>query len=215
MDRYIIDTFHLSDPVLEETLRSSAAAGLPSIQVSPPQGKFLHLLVRLLGAKRVLEIGTLGGYSATWMARALPPGGKLITLELEPRHAEVARKNLERAGVGKVVDVRVGRAVETLPTLGPEGPFDLVFIDADKEGYPDYFDWAVRLARPGSALVFDNIIREGAVLDPAHPDPRVRAVRLLNERMSSDPRVSATEVQTVGGKKWDGFALAVVQRPGP
>ncbi len=212
VEQYYDHLFRFTDPGLEAALASSRAAGLPDIQVSPAQGRFLHLLARLLGARRILEIGTLGGYSTIWLARALPSDGRLVSLEVDPRHAEVARANVARAGLGKVVEVRVGRALETLPRLEAEaaGPFDLVFIDADKTGYPEYLDWAVRLSRPGSLLVFDNVVRRGDVADPASADPNVQGVRTMNERLAREPRLSATVVQTVGVKGYDGMTLALV-----
>jgi predicted O-methyltransferase YrrM len=176
------------------------------------QGQLLQVLARGLGARRILEIGTLGGYSTIWLARALPPGGRLISLEAEARHAEVARANLALAGLAAVAEVRLGRAQDTLPQLhaAGEGPFDLIFIDADKPGYPGYLDWSVRLSRPGSMIVADNVVRNGAVADPASPDADVQGVRRFIERLAAEPRVSATVIQTVGRKGYDGFALAVV-----
>ncbi|ARQ68729.1 O-methyltransferase [Streptomyces marincola] len=209
-DDYFAGLLLAPDPALDAALAASEAAGLPPINVSPSQGKLLHLLARVHGARSVLEIGTLGGYSTIWLARALPPGGRLITLEAEPRHAEVARANIDRAGLGDVVDIRVGPALDTLPALGPEGPFDLVFVDADKPNNPDYLAWAVELARPGSVIVFDNVVRGGAVLDANSTDPGVRGTRRVLELIAADPRLSATAVQTVGGKGWDGFALVLV-----
>jgi predicted O-methyltransferase YrrM len=200
------------DRVLEAALQASADAGLPDISVSPAQGKMLHLLALGQGARRILEIGTLGGYSAIWLARALPSGGRLITLEADPRNAEVARSNLANAGLADVSQVRVGPALETLPLLhaAGDGPFDLIFIDADKPGYPDYLAWAVRLSRPGSMIVADNAVQGGAVPDAASTLPGVRGVRRFIEALAAEPRVSATVVQTVGRKGYDGFALAVV-----
>jgi len=217
VDRYLADLLTLNDPVLEEAVRSSAAAGLPAIQVSPLQGRLLHLLAQLQGARRILEIGTLGGYSSIWLGRALPPGGRLVTLELEPRHAEVARANIERAHLADRVEVRVGRAVDTLGQLHREraGPFDLVFIDADKESYPEYLAWALRLSRPGSLLIADNVIRNGAIVDAHHPDPRVQGIRRFFEAMAAEPRLEAAAVQMVGSKGYDGWAIARVARPPP
>jgi predicted O-methyltransferase YrrM len=187
-------------------------AGLPPINVSPNQGKLLHLLARLQGARTILEIGTLGGYSTIWLARALPAGGRLVTLEADPKHAEVARANIARAGLADVVELRLGPALEILPQLAAEGPgpFDLIFIDADKQSYADYFAWALRLSRRGSLIVADNIVRNGAVIDPASDDPRVQGARRFNELLAAEPRVSATAIQTVGSKGYDGFALALV-----
>jgi predicted O-methyltransferase YrrM len=208
VDRYITDALHSSDPVLDAALASSAAAGLPQIQVSPAQGKFLHLLARATGARRILEIGTLGGYSTIWLARALPEGGRLITLEAEKLHADVARANVLRGGLAEVVEIRVGPALETLPDLA--GPFDLIFIDADKPSNADYFTWALKLSRPGGLIVIDNVIRDGAVIDPTSTDPDVQGVRRLNELLADESRVSATTIQTVGSKGYDGFTMAVV-----
>jgi predicted O-methyltransferase YrrM len=212
VDRYLTDLLVPPDPALEAALQASAAAGLPSINVSPNQGKLLHLLARLQGARTVLEIGTLGGYSTIWLARALPAGGRLVTLESDAKHAEVARANLARAGLADVVELRLGPALETLPQLASEGrgPFDLTFIDADKPSYPDYLAWALRLSRRGSLIVADNVVRKGAVLDPASDDPRVQGARRFNELLAAEPRVSATAIQTVGSKGYDGFALAFV-----
>jgi predicted O-methyltransferase YrrM len=203
------------DPALEEALRASAAAGLPAIQVSPSQGKWLHLLARIVGARRVLEVGTLGGYSTIWLARALPPNGRLLTLELDERHAEVARANLHRAGVADRVEIRVGPALATFPRIAAEGggPFDLTFIDADKPNTWEYFDWAVRLSHSGSAIVVDNVVRRGTVADSADRDPNVQGMRRFLDRLAHDPRVQSTAIQTVGRKGYDGFVLAVVVVP--
>ena len=191
---------------------ASTEAGLPAINVAPNQGKLLHLWARMVGARSILEVGTLGGYSTIWLARALPPGGRIVTLEAEPRHAEVAVANLERAGVADRVEVVVGKALDTLPVLAQEGrgPFDLTFIDADKPSNADYFSWALRLSRRGSVIVIDNVVRDGALADADSDDASVRAMRALVERLADDPRVSATAVQTVGGKGYDGFLLALV-----
>ena len=212
VDNYISELLVGADPVLDSALEASRSAGLPPINVAPNQGKLLHLLARILGARSILEIGTLGGYSTIWLGRALPPGGRLETLELDPRHAEVARANLDRAGLAGVVTVRVGRAVDSLAALDAEGagPFDMVFIDADKPSNPDYFEWALRLTRPGSVIVVDNVIRNGAVIDAGSTDPAIQGTRRLNEVMAAERRVSVTEVQTVGSKGYDGFALALV-----
>ena len=212
VDRYLADVLVGRDAVLEALLEANAAAGLPPHDVSPTQGKLLWLLARAVGARTILEIGTLGGYSTIWLARALPEGGRLITLEADPRHAEVARANLARAGLAGVVELRLGPALATLPRLAAEGrgPFDLIFIDADKEGYPDYLTWALKLSRRGSLIVADNIVRKGAVVDPASADPRVQGVRRFNELLAAEPRVSATAIQTVGSKGYDGFAVALV-----
>ena len=212
VDRYLTDLLVPSDPILEAALATSAAAGLPAHQVSASEGKLLHVLARLVGARRILEIGTLGGYSTIWLARALPAGGRLVTLEAEPRHAEVARANVARAGLADVVEIRVGRAVESLRRLAAEGggPFDLVFIDADKESNPDYLAWALRLARPGTLIVADNVVRGGAVVDATSADPSVRGVRRFMELVAAEPRLTATAIQTVGVKGWDGFAIVLV-----
>lgn len=212
VDDYIAGHLLGDDPVLDAVLQANATAGLPAIDVSAVQGKMLHLLALGTGARRILEVGTLGGYSTIWLARALPEGGHLVTLELDPHHAEVARANLSNAGMADKVEVRVGPAVEALDAMiaGGEAPFDFIFVDADKEGYPDYLSAAMRLSRPGTMIVFDNVVREGGILDPNHPDPRVQGTRALFEAMAAEPRLSATAVQTVGAKKWDGFALALV-----
>jgi predicted O-methyltransferase YrrM len=213
VDDYLTETLARPDAVLEAALDDSEAAGLPAISVSPPQGKFLHLLARIQGARNILEIGTLGGYSAIWLARALPPGGgRLITLEVDANHAKVARANLARAGLANVVQVRLGRAIDTLPELEREGagPFDFIFIDADKPSNPEYFAWALKLSRRGTVIVVDNVVRKGAVADAASADAAVQGVRRLNLMMAGEPRVSATALQTVGGKGYDGFALALV-----
>jgi predicted O-methyltransferase YrrM len=209
VDRYISDTLVRPDAALSAALEASDAAGLPAISVSPAHGKLLWLLARTLQAKRILEIGTLGGYSTIWLARGLAPGGRLITLEVLDKHAAVARENLARAGLGAVVEVRVGPALETLPRL--EGPFDLVFIDADKQNNAEYFRWALKLSRRGSLIVVDNVVRDGAVVDARSRDAAVQGVRQLYELMSTEPRVAATAVQTVGVKGYDGFAVALVQ----
>ena len=212
VDRYITDLLVPPDPALDAALQTSSAAGLPAINVAPNQGKFLMLLAQIRGARNILEIGTLGAYSTIWLARALPADGRLVTLEADPTHAEVARANIARAGLAKVVDLRLGPALETLPRLAAEGrgPFDLIFIDADKPGYPDYFRWALKLSRRGSVIIADNVVRDGAVIDAASDDPRVQGMRRFNEVLAAESRVSATEIQTVGSKGYDGFAIAVV-----
>lgn len=211
-DRYITDLFLAPDAALEAALAASAAEGLPSIAVTPSQGKLLHLLAKAQGARRILELGTLGGYSAIWLARALPPGGRLITLEADPRHARVARGNLARAGLEPVVELRLGPALETLPRLVEEGaaPFDLIFIDADKPSYPEYLGWALRLSRPGTVILADNVVRKGAVAGGTAGDANVEGARRFNALLAAEPRVSATVIQTVGEKGHDGFAYAVV-----
>jgi predicted O-methyltransferase YrrM len=212
VDQYINDQLVRPDAALDAALSAGAAAGLPAINVAPNQGKLLYLLAQLMGARRILEIGTLAGYSTIWLARALPPGGRVITLEVDPKHAAVASTNIARAGVDHIVEVRLGRALETLPQLATEGggPFDLTFIDADKVSIPEYFGWALRLSRVGSLIVVDNVVRDGAVIDSASVDPSVMGVRRLNEMIAAEPRVSATTIQTVGSKGYDGLTLAVV-----
>jgi len=212
VDRYLVDRLVGDDPVLEAALVDSAAAGLPPIAVAANQGKLLYLLARSVGARRILEVGTLGGYSTIWLARALGPDGRLISLEIDPKHAAVARRNLERAGLSGVAEVRVGPGVESLPKLAAEGlgPFDFVFIDADKPSNADYFAWALKLARPGAMIVVDNVVRGGLVADANSEDPSVLGVRRLNDLVAAEPRVSATAVQTVGEKGHDGFLLAIV-----
>jgi predicted O-methyltransferase YrrM len=212
VDQYLTVQHGLDDATLQSTLAASSAAGLPEIQVSATQGKMLHLLARMQSAQRILEIGTLGGYSTIWLARALPADGRLMTLEFDPKHAEVARANFARAGLEKLIDLRVGAALETLPQLVQEGagPFDLVFIDADKDNYPGYFEWSLRLARPGTLIIADNVVRQGGVIDPHHPDVRVQGVRRFLDMVAAEPRVSATTIQTVGSKGYDGFAMVLV-----
>jgi len=216
VDNYISSFLASHDDALDGALKASAKEGLPEIQVSPAQGKLLHVLARLISARNILEIGTLGGYSTIWMARALDPGGRILTLEFSPKHADVARANFARAGLGKVIEIRVGPALETLPKIAAEGhePYDLIFIDANKSQMPEYFDWALKLSRPGSIILADNVIRDGKVIDANSPDPDIQGVRRFNERLGSESRVSATEIQTVGSKGYDGFALAVVLAPG-
>jgi predicted O-methyltransferase YrrM len=208
VDAYIEDRLVGEDEALSSAIRESAAAGLPAIAVSAAQGKLLHLLALSLGAKRILEIGTLGGYSAIWMARALPSGGKLVSLEIDPRNAEVASRNVARAGLSDRVEIVVGPAITRLPDL--QGPFDFAFIDADKESNADYFDHAVRLSRPGGVIVVDNVVRNGAVID-AGGNAMVQGVRRMMDAIHTDKRVTATAVQTVGAKGYDGFLMAVVK----
>jgi predicted O-methyltransferase YrrM len=213
VDDYLIEKLIESDAALEAAIEASEAAGLPPIQVTPLQGKMLHLFAVMVGARRILEIGTLGGYSTIWMARALPPKGRLVTLEFSPKHAAVARENLARAGVSDRVDLREGAALDTLPKLAEEGagPFDLVFIDADKENNAAYLDWALRLAHPGTIIVTDNVVRGGKVIDANCDEPMVQGTRRFFDAVSVEPRVSATAIQTVGGKTYDGFALLRVK----
>lgn len=211
VDHYLTDMLVPADEALDAALADSEAAGLPPIAVAPNQGKLLHVLALACQARTILEIGTLGGYSTIWLARALPPGGRLISLEAEPKHAELARTNLERAGVADVVEIRVGAALATLPSLA--GPFDFVFIDADKEHNAEYFSWAVRLGRPGTLIVVDNVVRGGAIVDAGHHDPRVRGTRRFHEVLAAEPKVVATAIQTVGSKGYDGLAIALVRWP--
>jgi predicted O-methyltransferase YrrM len=214
VDRYINELFVPPDAALDTALEATADAGMPLINVAPNQGKLLYLMALTCGARAILEIGTLAGYSAIWLARALPPGGRMISLEADPRHAAVARENLARAGLADVVEVRVGRALDTLPEIAAEGrgPFDLIFIDADKPSTPEYFAWAMKLARPGSLIITDNVVRDGEVIDEGSPDPRVQGVRRFNAALAAEPRVSATVIQTVGSKGYDGLAIARVLR---
>jgi len=209
VDRFVVDTLSDSDPVLDAAQRAADTAGLPAISVSAAQGKFLHLLARICGARRILEIGTLAGYSTIWLGRALPPGGQLITLEYDPRHADVARANIARAGLADRVEVRVGRAIEALPGLVVDEPFDLIFIDADKPSTADYFRWALKLSRPGTVIVVDNVVRDGRLVD-ANGDGDVQGMRRFLEAAANEARVEGTVLQTVGVKGYDGFALAVV-----
>ena len=212
VDQYINESLVPSDAVLDAALTESLDAGLPSIAVAPNQGKMLHLLALAIGAHNILEIGTLGGYSTIWLARALPAGGRLVTLEVDAKHAEVARVNIRRAGLADIVELRLGSALETLPQLAAEGrgPFDLIFIDADKQSIPEYFHWAFKLSRRGSLIMVDNVVRKGAVIDGASDDPSVQGVRRFNELVAAEPRVSATAIQTVGSKGYDGFAMVLV-----
>jgi len=210
VDDYLNHLIVRPDAALAAALEASREAGLPEIAVSAPQGKQLHLLAKAMRARRILEIGTLGGYSAIWLARALPSDGQLITLEYSSKHADVARANLARAGLAAVTDVRVGAGLELLPTL--TGPFDFFFIDANKDDYPGYFRGCLELSRPGSMMVFDNVVREGEIIDARTRDPNVRAVRQLYEELAAEARVSATSIQTVGVKGYDGFCIAVVNR---
>ena len=211
VDQYFSDLLVSADPALEAALAASTAAGLPAINVSPAQGKLLHLLARAIGARNVLEIGTLGGYSTIWLARALPDGGRVISMEADPRHAEVARANIARAGLDDRVEVRLGMALDLLPGLTERAePFDFVFIDADKPNNAAYFDWALRLSRTGSIIVVDNVVRGGDVIAAASDSPTVQGVRSFLERLAAEPRVSATAIQTVGSKGYDGFAIALV-----
>lgn len=210
VDSYLIDALIPQDPLLSQVLANNQRAGLPAFDVAANQGQFLALLVRMVRAQRVLEIGTLGGYSTIWMARELPEDGELLTLEADPRHAAVARENLRLAGVDKQVTLREGPALQTLESLGDRPPFDLIFIDADKPSNPDYLRWALRYSRPGTLIIGDNVVRDGEVVNPRSEDGRVQGVRRFIEMMARDPRLTVTALQTVGSKGWDGFTLAWV-----
>jgi predicted O-methyltransferase YrrM len=212
VDAYIVEKL-LGDDPLQAVLEANAAAGLPAIDVAPAQGKFLYLLAKCGGARRILEVGTLGGYSTIWLARALPPEGRLLTLEIDPHHVEVARVNLERAGVGARVEVRVGPALDSLAVLANEKtePFDFVFIDADKEHNADYVRAAIELARPRALIIVDNVVREGRILNGGSTDPNVIGTRRLYDMLANEPRLEATAIQTVGAKDWDGFIVALVR----
>lgn len=213
VDEYVENLLIGSDPVLEEAVRASVQAGLPAIAVTPSQGKLLHLLARVHGARRILEVGTLGGYSSIWLARALPAEGRLVTLELSEHYARVAGANIERAGLSSRVEIRQGPASESLDTLIAEEvePFDLVFIDADKQSTPEYFTRALELVRAGAVIVVDNVVRDGALIDPASQDPGVHGMRAFHELLAHERRVTATTIQTVGDKGYDGFTLALVE----
>jgi predicted O-methyltransferase YrrM len=210
VDEYVSNLLLQTDPVLDATQQSAADAGLPPISVSAPQGKFLHLLARIAGARRVLEIGTLAGYSTIWLGRALPADGRLVTLEFDPAHAAVARANIARAGLERIAEVRVGAAIATLPDLATDPPFDLIFIDADKPSTPDYFRWAIKLSHPGSVIVVDNVVRGGDIIDASGKNQDAEGMRRFFELVAAEPRVSGTAIQTVGAKGYDGFAIAVV-----
>jgi predicted O-methyltransferase YrrM len=212
VDDYLNQVVVRPDAALDQALRATAEAGMPKISVSAPLGKLLNLIARMVGARRVLEVGTLGGYSTIWLARALPAEGRVVSLEISPDHAAVARSNLERAGLAARAEVRVGPALESLPELAEEGagPFDLVFIDADKANIPAYFEWGLRLGRPGGVIVVDNVVRNGAVLDTSGRDANVAGVRRLNDLLASRPDLEATTIQTVGSKGYDGFTIALI-----
>ena len=212
VEEYIAENLIPHDDALDAAREANVAANLPAIDVTPAEGKLLHMFALLVGARRILEIGTLGGYSTLWMARALPPGGRVVTLELEPRHAGIAKANLERAGVADKVEIRVGAALESLGQLEKEkaDPFDLIFIDADKSNNANYLAWALRFSRPGSLIVVDNVVRDGRVVDSADPDKDIQGSRRLFEALAAEPRLIATALQTVGSKGYDGFAVALV-----
>jgi len=212
VDEYVQETLVRQDEALEAALRASEEAGLPPIQVSPAQGKMLHLLARSIDAESILEFGTLGGYSTIWLARALRGGGRLVTLEADERYAEIARRNIERAGLGGLIDLRVGPALGTLPTLHEEGtgPLDLVFIDADKVHTPDYFAWSLDHCRPGALIVADNVVRDGLLVDRDCDEPAIAAQRTFHQMLAAEPRVEATTIQTVSAKGYDGFTLVRV-----
>lgn len=213
VDDYINALFVKEDKALQGVMSSIEEAGIPQISVSANQGKFLHLLARLCNAKKILELGTLAGYSTIWMARALPADGKLISLEFDPKHAEVAGKNIHRANLGPLVDIRVGKALDLLPKIeaAGEGPFDMIFIDADKPPYAEYFQWALRLSRPGTLIIADNVIRDGKVMDENSADEMVKGVQRFNKMLAGTAAVDATIIQTVGEKEHDGMALAIVK----
>lgn len=209
VDDYFANLLVPSDDYLRAALIENGASGLPPVDVSATQGKMLALFARMVGARHILEIGTLGAYSTIWMARALPPGGKVVTIEFNEKHAEVARRNIEHAGLREVIELHVGNALDVLPKL--PGPFDMIFIDADKPNNPNYIRWALRLSRPGTVIIGDNVVRGGAVVDPASKDPNVKGVREFLEIIAKEPRLDATAIQTVGEKGWDGFSLAIVR----
>jgi predicted O-methyltransferase YrrM len=212
VENYFNELLIPPDPVLDATIEAIDAAGLPSVSVTPNEGKLLSLLARMQNARNILEVGTLGGYSTIWLARALAAGGKLITLEFSPKHAAIARENIARAGLAEIVELRLGKALESLPLIAAEGrgPFDLVFIDADKRNNWEYFEWAMKLSRRGSLIIVDNVVRDGAVVDASSTDPDIRGVRRFMEMLAKETRVSATAIQTVGSKGYDGFAIALV-----
>ncbi|WPU20968.1 O-methyltransferase [Cedecea neteri] len=211
VDEYLVHSLIPSDTVFQQILENNHAAGLPAHDVAPNQGKFLQLLVEITGARKIFEIGTLGAYSSVWMARALPAGGKLVTLEADPRHAEVAQKNIKLAGLEKTIELHIGPAAQTLAHLGGEAPFDLIFIDADKPNNPVYLEWALKYSRPGTLIIGDNVVRDGEVANPDSIDDRVQGVRTFIELMGNNPSLSVTALQTVGSKGWDGFTLARVK----
>jgi len=212
VDRYFAEHLRLSDPVLDATMQANIAAKLPAIDVAPNQGRLLQLLVQLSGARKILEIGTLGGYSTICMARALPPGGRVISLEFQPAHAAVAQSNIERAGLADRIELRIGAALDSLPMIEQQGlaPFDFIFVDADKVNNPSYLEWAIKLSRAGTLIIVDNVVRDGAVVDAASADPDIQGTRRMFEKLSGEQRLYATALQTVGSKGYDGFAMAIV-----
>ena len=210
VDGWLVEQLVPPDIALTAALEANVAAGLPPHDVAPNQGKLLYLFARMIGARRILEIGALGGYSTIWLARAVPEGGQVVSLEAEPRHAEVARVNIARAGLAAIVDIRIGPALDTLPALRDTPPFDLIFIDADKPNNPHYLTWALRLARPGGVIICDNVVRNGTVVDANSDDPGVQGVRRFVEMLSDEPRLTSTALQTVGSKGWDGFTISIV-----
>ena len=214
VDRYFSSALIKSDRALDSALKANRKAELPAIDVTPLQGRFLEVLVRATGARRVLEIGTLGGYSTLWLARAVPDNGLVVTLELEAKHASIAQRNIERARLSRRVELRIGPAAESLEALiaGSADPFDFIFIDADKAGYPDYLQWSLKLSHPGTLIVADNVVRDGKVIDPKNSDPNIKGVRRFTKLLAAEKRLSTTVLQTVGGKGYDGFAMAVVLR---
>ena len=213
VDHYFCDNLLTDDPILTSALKASEAAGLPAIAVSPNQGKLLQMLAEMIGARSILEVGTLGGYSTIWLARGLPADGRVVTLEVDARHAEVARKNFSRAALANRIEIWLGKALDTLPKLFAErrGPFDLIFIDADKENIPAYFDWAIQLSRPGTLIIVDNVVRDGEVINARSTDQSVQGVRRFVDQLAKDARVTGTAIQTVGTKGYDGFAIARVR----
>jgi predicted O-methyltransferase YrrM len=211
VDNYLAETLIPPDPVLDAVLKSCEDAGLPAIAVTPTQGKFLQIIARVINAKRILEVGTLGGYSTIWLARALPPNGQIFTLEFNPKHADIAQQNFRRANVESFIHLHVGAALDTLPKIAASNPpFDLIFIDADKKNNPHYFQWALKLAHPGSIIIIDNVVREGKVIDADSEDPDIVGTRQVLSDIANEPRVSATALQTSDAKGHDGFALALV-----
>jgi predicted O-methyltransferase YrrM len=214
VDSFFTDALIPADPALDSALDANRQADLPAIDVTPLQGKFLELLIRATGAQRVLELGTLGAYSTIWLARAVGENGKVVTLELDARHAEIAQRNLDNAGIANRVDLRIGPAAKTLEALIARGtePFDFIFIDADKAGYPDYMQLSLKLSRPGTLIIADNVVRDGQVIDATDPDPNIQGVRRFTELVAAEPRLSATVLQTVGSKGYDGFAIAIVNQ---